>query len=560
MAARNLVTSMLCCVLFLGTVLNCDRESDHHSQDEFAFAAMGLEADNITYGLARTYTTPVPEEDPWNFGSALAVLDDGILIANPAIYDALGEVYLYEYDPSSPSCDPPYPIHTFRPPDSEQQCFGRGLATSGGRIIIGASCADIGAVMNAGKAYMIDGDLESPTFGDVLMTFFNPNPASSDNFPDSITFTGQYVLFGVAWSDLHAPGDGVAYLFDADPTSPRFGDLLATFVNPSPQPEYSHFGSATAVVGNLALIGAPQDGTVGTNHGAVHVFDISGDPASPDFGRHVTTIYNPVSQADPTADFGASIVNIGNYVYIGAPYYASADGARVGRVYVYDFSLDPTNPSLLQPPFENPFPDRTLQFGRSLVAAGNDVFIGSRNPQPLTYEYIEDAVFLFDADPSSVNFGSLKASIFDPTPWEYDNKFGYTMATIGDDVFVGVYPNHALAENAVYLYRPEPFARGLCLSVTTDKSKYTKKDTIAQITVQVLVENSEVEGAAVEVVVTNPKGATTTFNGETDSTGVVSFTYELESGRSRKGIYTVDATATRAGYESGSGSTTFRVR
>ena len=47
--------------------------------------------------------------------------------------------------------------------------------------------------------------------------------------------------------------------------------------------------------------------------------------------------------------------------------------------------------------------------------------------------------------------------------------------------------------------------------------------------------------------------------GTTDESGVAKFIYKVNSKRDGVGTYTLDATASKAGYTSGSGSTTFAV-
>ena len=53
-------------------------------------------------------------------------------------------------------------------------------------------------------------------------------PRPGDEFGAAIATVGTDLLIGAPGSSLTGPGDGVAYLFDADPTDPNFGALLAT--------------------------------------------------------------------------------------------------------------------------------------------------------------------------------------------------------------------------------------------------------------------------------------------------------------------------------------------
>ncbi len=96
----------------------------------------------------------------------------------------------------------------------------------------------------------------------------------------------------------------------------------------------------------------------------------------------------------------------------------------------------------------------------------------------------------------------------------------------------------------------------LSVSVSTDKPSYTQ-NTYAHITVTV-TSSSPVSGASVTITVTNPNGGTSQGTGTTNSNGQVTFSYHIAK-HAIIGTYTASATATKSGYTSGSGSTTFQV-
>jgi subtilase family serine protease len=96
----------------------------------------------------------------------------------------------------------------------------------------------------------------------------------------------------------------------------------------------------------------------------------------------------------------------------------------------------------------------------------------------------------------------------------------------------------------------------LSVSVTTDKSTYPQRST-AHITVTV-TNSTPVSGVSVTLTVTSPSGSTSHGTGTTNSNGQVTFSYSI-SRFAHLGTYTASATATKSGYLSGSGSTTFSV-
>ena len=100
----------------------------------------------------------------------------------------------------------------------------------------------------------------------------------------------------------------------------------------------------------------------------------------------------------------------------------------------------------------------------------------------------------------------------------------------------------------------------LGVSVSTDKPSYVNGQKV-YITVTVKDNNGAgVGGASVRVDVIPVKGSTTTYRGTSNGGGVVRFTYRVNTWLYGKGTYKVSATATKQGYVSGSGSTTFLVK
>ena len=105
-----------------------------------------------------------------------------------------------------------------------------------------------------------------------------------------------------------------------------------------------------------------------------------------------------------------------------------------------------------------------------------------------------------------------------------------------------------------------PATPTLSVSVTTNKASYVNKEQV-EITVTVANGANPVEGAAVHVeITTGNERFRLVGDGNTDvEEGVATFTYKINSKRDGVGTYTVDATASKDGFVSGSGSKTFEV-
>ncbi len=104
-----------------------------------------------------------------------------------------------------------------------------------------------------------------------------------------------------------------------------------------------------------------------------------------------------------------------------------------------------------------------------------------------------------------------------------------------------------------------PPPAGLSVSVTTNKGSYAK-GSVVTITVQVTSSGVGVSGATVSLTINNPSSSTVaTFSGTTAPSGSVQFTWTIPS-TALSGVYSIQATATKTGYTSGSGTNTFRVK
>ncbi|MCH7746143.1 MAG: hypothetical protein IIC84_08735, partial [Chloroflexi bacterium] len=98
----------------------------------------------------------------------------------------------------------------------------------------------------------------------------------------------------------------------------------------------------------------------------------------------------------------------------------------------------------------------------------------------------------------------------------------------------------------------------LSVTVATDKASYVHREK-ALITVTVTDGTNPVAGAVVQITVTTAKGGTLGCSPTTDIDGIANCTYKVNAKRDGTGTYTIAVTASKSGYVSGSGSTTFEV-
>jgi hypothetical protein len=171
---------------------------------------------------------------------------------------------------------------------------------------------------------------------------------------------------------------GSAYLFDADPASATFGELLHTFLNPRPSPtrpdgtndEFGHFMAST---GNYVFISSFREDVGGQSAaGAVYMFDA--DPASATFGALLHTFDPPVPQAG--ANFGFSLECYGTELLVGA---WRENGLQADSGAMYRFDADPASPQFGQliSQYTPPLGLAYEQFGASIAVGLEGILVGA---------------------------------------------------------------------------------------------------------------------------------------------------------------------------------------
>ena len=180
--------------------------------------------------------------------------------------------------------------------------------------------------------------------------------------------------------------------------------LLATFENPTPVAG-DRFGSSVAGAAELAAIGDPADDTMGTDAGAVYLFD----PVTTELVR---TLHDPAPQAG--AQFAACLASLNDDLVVAAPYADESSATDSGRVLV--FAPGETTPRLVIP---NPSPGAGDSFGYAIAAVGNDVLVGAPGKTAET-----GAAYLFDGAT-----GALIRTYAPPQP-QAGAKFGYALTGI----------------------------------------------------------------------------------------------------------------------------------
>ena len=436
-----------------------------------------------------TFTNPAPTFTG-GFGLAVALSGNTVVIgANGDDTGADNAGSAYVYDLNSPTPDAPvYTLNNPSPGTNDQ--FGISVAVSGARVVVGAWLDDTGTT-NSGSAYVYD--LTSPTPSAPAYTLNNPAPAPSDDFGRSVAISGTRVIVGAFQDDTAGIATGSAYIYDLGgitPTNPvytltkpnptvtgQFGWAVAIsgtraiVTNPSdnisagiaysydlagatptvaeailnyPSPATAdYFGIATAIAGNLMVVGATGDDTGFNNAGRAYVYNLdnleNGLPPAP-----LAELDNPAPAQND--NFGIAVAISGTRVVVGA----STDdfGATdAGSAYVYELSGG--GPPLLIATLNNPSPAIADNFGEAVAISGTRIAVGASLDNAVGSD--TGTAYLYDLTNPSPTVPLL--TLTNPTPASLD-YFGSAVAIAGNWLVIGAYGDDFGAANAgrAYIY------------------------------------------------------------------------------------------------------------
>lgn len=340
-----------------------------------------------------------------------------------------GSAYCFEIAGSSALLQ-----HIFSPPTVPQRSgFGRSVSVSGNWVVVGhpdsedpyvgaggARAFNLGRPTPTAPALLLDGPLADVCFG----------------FGESVTAGQGRFMIGAPRAGADRSFLGRSYIFDPASTTP---EQPAAIVNQSSPAREIHFGSVTAADGNLVIVGAPYDDSLGQDSGAVFVYDWTlGPPTTP-----AAVLFSP--EPAPYNHFGASVAIHGTRVVIGVP--QSDNGAsNAGRAYVFD--LQGNSPSLVAT-LNNPTPAADDTFGGSVAIFGNRVLVGAHRDD--TGKSNSGAAYLFDL--FSTTPAIPVATIFNPDP-DTGDYFGATVAMSATRLAIGCPRESTVDDEAgrVYLY------------------------------------------------------------------------------------------------------------
>lgn len=261
-----------------------------------------------TFQYIRTYN-PVSEPEGDLFGFNLDYHDGDLVVAAPSATTSFGqengEAYRFNADTGAL-------LHTYGEPGGFG-FFGYGLTFDGINTIIGEPG---GFFSGLGQIYVYR------AFDNSLVTTFGPDPLTNDSdYGDSLELNLSYLAVS-APSSIDVGAEGAVYIYEYGTAA-----LLYRLTSPIVDPEVgrAEFGSQIALSGNKLLVGYDFSAADAFKE-KVHVYDLT-------TGNLITTLTNNTGALDD--GFGNSMSAEGNIAVLGA--FRDDDmGSNAGAVYIYD--------------------------------------------------------------------------------------------------------------------------------------------------------------------------------------------------------------------------------
>jgi hypothetical protein len=363
------------------------------------------------------------DPDPWDhFGGSVAISGD-VAIVGASGDDSLGinagAAYIFQRNPGGIWSQSQMLVAD---DPNEGDIFGNSVAISGDVAIIGASGDDNGAT-NAGAAYIFERKADGEWSQKKKLVAFDP--MESDQFGNSVAIDRDVAVIGAYWKDQGAPNAGAAYIFEraADGAWNQKQKFLASDADSS-----DRFGYSVAVSGDVAVIGADRDDSLGINAGAAYIFERDADGTWPETETQKLVAFDP----NEYGCFGNSVAIEGDLAIIGAPYNEEYGWPNAGAAYIFECNADSTwiqKKKLLAGD-----PDEGDQFGWSVAIDGDVAIIGAH--------YDDEggagagAAYIFKRAADDEWSQKKKLVAFDPNQY---GCFGNSVAIEGDLAIIGAY-------------------------------------------------------------------------------------------------------------------------
>jgi hypothetical protein len=317
----------------------------------------------------------------------------------------------------------------YSPELTEEEDFGFSLAASGNVLLTGARGKSIAGAPASGAAYIFE---RSPSGAWVFSGEISAkDPNIGDRFGSAVAVSGRFAAIGAFLGRTELVRTGAAYVFEKEEDG--VWRQHAKLTPPSGQ-ALDLFGASVAIDGERVVVGAFRNGSY--EAGAAYVYVKQGED---------WVLEGTLSASDPRpyAHFGISVAISGETVVVGA----DADdemGDAAGAAYVF---LRQNGVWRQQAKLRASGGDSEDFFGYPVDIDGNTIAVGSHLDETPAGE--SGAVYIFEKNGSSGWYEQARLVPDKPVNWD---AFGVSVAILGDTVVAGAYQQE-LASGSIYVFK-----------------------------------------------------------------------------------------------------------
>ncbi len=325
------------------------------------------------------------------------------------------------------------------PVPGQSDLFGWSVAINGDFLIAGAPFEDqIAPNDDAGAAYIFQRTALN-TWGNGVQILPQISEAGA-RFGSAVAIKGNYAIVGAPFGDISGVDSGTVYIFHFNGTSWDTGtQITATDAEAGDQ-----FGTSVSIDGNFAIIGAQnEDTTFNDDAGAAYIFQLT---SAPNNWGEVAKFRAATAQVG--ANFGNSVAISGDYAIVGAPFENETGvGVNTGSAYIFhNTGPNAWTDSIRIIPSDS---EAGAQFGNAVSIDGDYAVIGSQNKDTTIID--TGAAYVFHRTGTNIWDDESRISASDA---EADDLFGSSVSINGDTAFIGA-PSESqgsLLTGAAYIF------------------------------------------------------------------------------------------------------------
>lgn len=403
------------------------------------------------WGELKKINAPMRAKDD-NFGARIALHGDQVLISayKRKIFGVLtegGEAYLFEKEEGG--MDNWGVKKTFRASDAAaNDNYGYSVAFNGAYAIIGAYNEDplVGGnnLENAGAAYIYKKDEGGTDQWGAIKKITTADATADDNFGSSAAISGQDILISAFAENEDVNGNfysghaGSAYVFKTNHGGAENWGQTQKVIASDRGSGQNKFGTAIAIDGNYAVIGAVDESSSNAAGGVAYIYQKN--------NMGVWEEIKKITSSDNVANegFGDNVAISGDYVVVGVRQKNYMEGGNtlqsVGAAYVFKKDHGGSNNWGEVKKLLAPMKKTGDLFGVKVAIDGEYILVGASGEDEDTNEAnaLENAgaAYLFKKDEGGIdNWGMIKK--ITASDREENAQFGTGLDIDGAYIFVG---------------------------------------------------------------------------------------------------------------------------